>query len=96
MLSHKFKKMVAASISNFAALHSSKKCGLPTASPGAGEFYLGSVTVPSRDPAHRHMWFMVVSASVSMQETLREVHTPSLCDLGGMDLFLYNLLFYFY
>ena len=85
--------MVAAGISNFAALPSLKKCGLPASSPGdALKIHLGSVTPVT----HRHMWFMVVSTSVSMQETLREVHTPRLCDLGGMDLFLYNLLFYFY
>lgn len=53
VLSHKFKKMVAASISNFAALHSLKKCGLPTASPGAAlKIHLGSVTVP---PVTQHI-----------------------------------------
>lgn len=93
VISHEFKKIVAVSISNFTAPHSLKKGGLPAATTGATlKIHLGSLILTSCDPSHRQVWFIVISASVSMQEILHQVR---LCDLGGIYLVLYNLLFTF-
>ena len=84
--------MVAVSISNFPAPNSLKKGGLPAATTGAAlKIHPGSLTLTSCDPSHREVWFIAISASVSMQEILHQV---GLCDLGGMYLVLYNLLFH--
>lgn len=85
--------MVAASISNFAALHSLKKCGLPTASGAALKIHLGSVTVSS---AIQHVGTFGSLSSVPQPVCRRhEAHTPRLCDLGEW-IYLYIICYFIF